>query len=536
MSRARRLVFSGFWIVGINVLTATSQLIVVPFFIQYWGDAYKDWIALSALTFILQYADGGMQQHIINTLTTAYTQERWDDLRVDVASATLMYTFTSLLVLVGTAGVCTWISVTHHFQGRALESQAVAVMALLGVQVMLALLQGYLGGLYRAFGRYDIPQAVGFFTRFSLLLGMLAVLTRGHGAVAMAAMLVGVNSCFALFQFFDTRRREPRLGLTYRGASLSRARSFVDPSLRYLLIAMSQGLTQSGTLLVIDAIDPPSLVIFSTTRVVANAVRQIMNLFSNTVYPELTRLDALGARDRLAKGVRIVVKLTCSITLPIIAALCFAGPELYRAWTNGQAPDVTLLRLLLLDVALGTPWASASIVLVATSRVRDLSNMNLFGALALLGLSYPAMKFFGVEGIGLVSLALTACVYGVLAPRWSQEVVGETWLDFARDVYARYAVLALLTLLAAWGAHHWLVPWSEQQRSMLVRFVAGHPKLARFAPAGLSGALVGMVALGCSAPISWFFFLQRPERALIERGVRQVLARRRPEPQLNLGT
>jgi O-antigen/teichoic acid export membrane protein len=509
MSRARRVVMTGIWSVAIQLVSALTQLLVVPFFLKAWSDGvYNDWIALTALVSLLQYADGGMQGHVINLLTQKATQERWDELRRDLASATLMYSLASGLVLLGTGGLCIWLSASGHFHGRALESQAVQVAALLGVQVIFQLAQGLLGGLYRAIGRADLQQLIVLVLRSTLLIGTLLVLLLGRGVLVLAGTQLLLNGLAALWLFIDTRRRESHLALTFRGAELSRAWEFLGPSLLYLFVSISQGLVQSGTLLVIDALQPAALIVFSTTRVVTNLVRQVIGLFTNTVWPELTRLDAQGNREKFALAHRVLVKITASVALPLSAALFFSGVALYRVWTRGRAEaDPMLLRLLLLEVTASVPWIASSYILVATSRIKAVSVLYLVAGLLHVALCFVAVKLWGVMGVGVVMLALAILLYGTLVPRWSLQVVGESWGSFVRGVYVPYALISALTLAAVWS-------------------------MSRLALTNvwLQAIANGLGALIVAAPLCWRFLFTADERTFIISAARSVIARRRPTP------
>jgi O-antigen/teichoic acid export membrane protein len=511
VSRARRVMMTGVWSAALQVVSAVTQLLTVPFFLQAWSSGtYDDWIALTALVSVLQYADGGMQSHVVNLLTRTATQERWDEFRADLASATLMYALAGAVAVLGTGALCGWLVFSGHFHGRALEHQALAITALLGLQVALQLTTGLLTGLYRIFGRADLSQLVILVLRVALLAGTLIVLVISGNPMALAALQLALYGLLFAWLFIDTRRREPHAALGFRGADLKRAIGFLGPSLQYLLVSVSQGLTQSGTVLVIDWLRPLALVPFSTTRMVASVVRQVIGLFTNSLWPELTRLDAQGDRAKFALAHRVLVKLTCSVALPVTAALLFSGTSLYRVWTRGKVePDPLLLRLLLIEVLVVVPGMCSSYVLMATSRIRDVSRLYAVNGVAQVVLAAFAVKFIGVWGVGLVVLLLAVVVHAIPVPIWALRVVGESWASYVRGVYVPYAIMSLATVGATGAMHRLLQALGETAKAVVVR-----------------ACLDGMAALLCTALLSWLLLLNAQERTFLLSTARSLLGRR----------
>jgi O-antigen/teichoic acid export membrane protein len=531
MSRARRVFMTGFWSAGTQVVGIVSQILVIPFFLRDWGTPrYSDWIELTALVSALQYADGGMQLHVANVLTQSAAQERWADFRRDLASATLMYAGATGVALVGTVGICGWIHFSHYFAGRPLEDEAVGIVALLGLQMTALLISGFMTSLYRSVGRLDFTQLAQFILRTGLLVTTLFVLTRQRGALTLAGAQLLIYLAVIAWLAIDARRHDSHLQLTFRGASFRRAREFLVPSLQFLFVGVAGGMTVQGIVLVVDALAPAALVQFTTTRTMTNAVRQLVALFANSTSPELTRLDAQGNRERLALANRLLTKLTCTVALPVIATLFFAGISVYELWTRGRAePNEFLLRLLLLDVLATIPWSATQYVLLATSRMRDISRLYLLAGVAQVVLSIVGTKLLGVDGVGFAMLVVTLGLWGVLVPRWSMAVVGETYADYLRSILIPYVLVSAAVFAAVWGVdrHVWPSLAATAQLRDLAGWLGRHA--ARLAPVTMvlfEVLLDASVAVLLSAIFAWQLLFQAAERDLLVGSLRAVVQRR----------
>lgn len=531
MSRARRVFMTGFWSAGAQGVGIISQILVIPFFLRDWGTStYADWIELTALVSALQYADGGMQLHVANILTQSAAQERWEDFRRDLASATLMYAGATGVAFAGTVGLCGWVHFSGYFRGRPLEQEAVPIVALLGVQTMAVLFSGFLTSLYRAIGRMDLTQFAQFALRTVVLVTTLLVLGRHRGALALAAAQVLIYVAVIVWLAVDVRRYNANAVLAIRGASFRRAREFLLPSLQYLFMGVANGLTSQGVILVIDAVAPASLVQFSTTRTLVNAVRALVALFTNSTWPELTRLDAEGKREKLALANRLLAKLTCTIGLPVIATMFYAGIPVYALWTRGRAePNPILLQLLLLDAIAWIPMNATQYVLMATSRVRELSRLYLGAGIVTVVLCIVAVKVLGIDGAGLALLAVTVLLWGTLVPRWAMAVVGESYAIYLRSIWAPFMLVAVAVLGAVWAVdrHVWPSVASTEALRQLVDWLGAHAvRLAPVAMTLFEVVLDALVAMLLSALLAWQFLFRSDERELLVGALRAVVRRR----------
>ena len=508
--RPRRVLASFAWNSGSHVLNIVNQLGTVPLFIHSWGNVlYGDWLSLSAVVGYLALADGGMQNYVVTLLTQRAVQGKWEELRRELASATAMYLFAVGLAVAATLGMSVLLPFGRWFSGRPAAALAPLIVVLLGLQVSASLTNGFISGLYRVLGRNDLWLAAGFLYRAALVSTTIAVLAAGGGARMLAAGQLAVGAVAVVVVLVDVRRRDPRLRPGLAGARRSVAIGFLAPSLLFLLLTVANGLSIQGTVLVLSStLGAVAVVVFSTTRAVANVVRQVVAVLLNVVWPELTRLEAAGRKDRIALAHRLVVKLAAAAAVPLSAWLFFSGPALYRLWTGGRTvPDVALMRLLLVDQMLATPWFASSALLTATNRHRALSLLFVSAGAASLVLCLLLVPRFGLNAVGVVTLGLNATTFGVLVPRWAQQTTGEKLSAYWTGIYAPVVVLVLACLAASGGAS----------------FVA--PGLVL----GIAAPLVASVAVG--AVVFWWL-LGTQERSILAKGLSMALARRRAAPEM----
>src|ERR1019366_8433459 len=109
-------------------------------------------------------------------------------------------------------------------------------------------------------------------------------------------------------------------------------------------------LFRSGpVLLVSGTLGGAAVTLFVITRTLASVIRQVNGALANALWPELTRLDAIGAAEALRFSHRLLAIGSTMLCAAFAGALWFEGAEVIAVWTRGRlTPDVWLLRLLLL--------------------------------------------------------------------------------------------------------------------------------------------------------------------------------------------
>ncbi len=460
MSRSRTVFMTGFWMVAFQAMNLVQQLLIIPLFLHYWtASLYGDWLEISSVAAWFGMADAGLQSYVINRLTEWYARERWDELRSDLANATLMFLlavgvgFTALLI--ATAAM----PIDAHFQAqhRPLAGSAAMTLGLLGAYIVTLIFGGFLSGLYRALGRADRGQQVSFVQRLFVLGATIAVLVTHGTPVELAGSYLLISFVLLAWIAWDTRRMDARLTPMLDGASWRTAVGFLGPSFHFLVLDKSRDLTLWGTVIVVsEMLGSTSVVVLSTTRTMINALRQITTVLSNAVWPELTRISARGERDRLVLAHGLIVKLTSTLALVGTVILFFSGTDIYELWTH-RATDQRLLRLFLLDVLAGTPAMASVVILQATSQLRAMAILQSVTGISNVIACALLVRYLGVSAAAVTPLIFTVTVFGTWVPAHVQKFLGEPARRYWTEIYWPLAWMTGATLVVTRAVHH-LVP------------------------------------------------------------------------------
>src|SRR5260370_12641926 len=138
-----------------------------------------------------------------------------------------------------------------------------------------------------------------------------------------------------------------------------------------------------------------------------------------------------------------MVAATGAITLALAADVWYEGSQIITLWTHGRVePDVMLLRLFLVFLALQTPWAASSTVATATNRHRVHAVGYFFAAIACVGLIAALVRYLGTWAVpvGLTLGEALGCYHFVI--RATCRMIGEPYAAFAARFWLGFAFMA----------------------------------------------------------------------------------------------
>jgi O-antigen/teichoic acid export membrane protein len=307
-----------------------------------------------------------------------------------------------------------------------------------------------LGSIYRTTGNLAATQWFGNLQSIGLLGVTVGVLLLHGGVLHLALWGAAPMIAVTTGAWLSLRRSHPELLPKLSGVSIAGVRELLNPSLLFGLIMLSMALTIQGPVVLVSmTLGGTAVALLVTTRTLANVVKQMVAPVQLALWPELTRMDALGAEASLRLGHRLFVGGSVMLCAAFAGALWFEGPEVIAVWTRGRlTPDIRLLRVYLLALVLQAPWLASSLFTTANNRHRRLAHCYIVSAvftLVTVALLLPRYNLIAVPLGGLVGEAL-ACYHFVVKDACA--VLKEDYTRFAARLWAGVAAISC----AAWGA------------------------------------------------------------------------------------
>ena len=387
-----------------QVLNVGIRLMLIPLFLSTWGaEAYGEWLILTAVAAWFALGDLGAQLYFINRLTAEWAAGRIDVFQRVLSTGLLLFIVFSVLILSMALLAVSWLPISSWLDLKAVDQDMVkAILLLMALRFSVSLPSGLFLGIYRAIG---VQATSIMFSNLTLMIQFIAsvlVLLAGGGMLLLASLEVVPILLVSIAVIWDLRRRLPKEVRLFALANADRSilHSAISPSLHFLGLQLSMAMIIQGSVIVVaKTLGPVEVAIFSSMRIVANAMSRFMGILAHAAWPEITRLASLGQDEKLAKLFTIILNLALFVGLCYVVLIVNFGQMLYIWWLNNNLPyDFWVMYLLSCQVIMTTLWSWGGNLLMATNRHEEYARWQFPVNLAALFLCYWGAIEFGLLG------------------------------------------------------------------------------------------------------------------------------------------
>ena len=438
-----------------QVLNIGIRLMLIPLFLSTWGaEAYGEWLILTAVAAWFALGDLGGQLYFVNRLTAEWAAGRIDVFQRVLSTGLLLFIMSSGLLFGVALLAVSWLPIVSWLELKAVDHDLVkAILLLMALRFSVSLPVGLFLGIYRAIGVQATSVMYGNLILMIQFVASALALLAGGGMLLLASLEVVPILVVSIVVIWDLHRRLPKEVRLFALASADRSilRSAISPSLHFLGLQLSMAIVIQGSVIVVaKTLGPVEVAIFSSMRIVANAMSRFMGVLAHAAWPEITRLASLGQDEKLAKLFRVVLHLALFAGLCYLVLIVNFGEKLYNWWLNNSLPyDSWVMYLLSCQAVMTVLWTWGGNLLMATNRHEEYARWQFPVNLFALFLSYWGAVEFGLLGavVGLFagqSLPMLLIVYLLL--------VKKGWSQISRDLMltSTVALVLLGTTLNIW--------------------------------------------------------------------------------------
>ncbi len=274
-----------------RLLTVIQQVIVPPIFIARYSTAgFGEWGVLSGAVAAIGMLNFGVQTYMNQDLAVRYNRGDIQDYQVRQSTALRLMLGTILVGMV--LGLAVFAVPIDRMLRLDIGRHATQLTAyLLGCQVLLNILYGYLSGLFMGVALAHRGAHWGNFQTLLTSLSLLAcvALKLPFPVLAGAQVLTMLISIVAVL--IDIRRTAPDLFPNIRYWDRSAMTAILKPSGYFGLITISSFLTYQAPLIVLQRfLGPVAVAGFIVMRLVFSMCRQILAMFTQSMGAEITNL------------------------------------------------------------------------------------------------------------------------------------------------------------------------------------------------------------------------------------------------------
>ncbi|HUA96998.1 MAG TPA: hypothetical protein VMA34_01570 [Terracidiphilus sp.] len=390
--------------IGITLIT---QFLLPPTFLHFYGvSKYGEWLVLSGTVSYLATLSFGITTYTSNELTILYKRKEMDRYR-ELQGSTFALLLGLITIGVAITSCVLFLPVSMLLHLRTLSPwDARRTAFFLGLMMLSHILGGYYNNLFMVVE--ETHRGLLWFNARRLGAVLVAVplaMLRAQFSVIAFGQFAAVL-CVALLTVVDLKRRMKGLPLALQGANWKTAKATLAPSGMFAMIVTQTFLTFQAPLVMLQWILGPDIVVlFSISRTVLSTARQMLQMITNAISPEITfsfaerdmkkLLNIFHYSEKLVFGLIPVANLGALLFSPLLLAIWLHKPQLFDPFTYG---------LMALISGAMSMRDHKQFFQFSTNTHKELSMIVFFGNLLMIAVSIPFTIKFGLHGFMFVWL------------------------------------------------------------------------------------------------------------------------------------
>lgn len=404
--------------IALFVISFFQSIILVPFFLKYWGnEKYSIWLTLYAFVNLMRTLDTGHQNYIGNEFNKFYHQDKEKAHHLLGSSFKVAYLlgFLELLIYL--------IILVAGLQGRVVgvnESSFNVSWGIISFLVMW-LLVGSAGGILvkiiLPIGKYSRSLYLNIIIKVLETVSILICVYWGSSINILCFIVAGCWLVYTLYLFYDIKRMMPEFFPWWKGGSMKEGFSNLGKSFILTVNGFIEQFSLNGILVFIASIVGVLKVpAFTTLRTIGNTFTQATTIVLNPLIPDLIRFHVKKEHGKI--GAIIVANwfISCLIVnLPLLLLVPFIK-LLFEWWTKGQVEfDLILYFTITLSISLVNYGKTFVVYLTGINNLRALTLITFSRFVTIFVIGLPLLKIYGLQSLGW-SFLLAEAISSVIIP------------------------------------------------------------------------------------------------------------------------
>lgn len=356
-----------FYGIGVNLF---SQIILVPFFITYWGiDLYADWIALTAISSFFSMSDIGLNTVTANQYSIYYSKGYTDKCNSLLANNMILilgiWTFCMVVGAIVLSSIDLKASMSLHCVSA--ESGTIILLFLIS-KIFISMLSNTYAAIYRArsvaYKTFFIGNTNRLLDAIILLLGIILKLN-----IDLIAFLYCVPSILQfLFYAIDSYLRYNSM-IYLKSFDFKLFKKMLVPSVSFMSFPLGYAILMQGFTLVVNKFfGAESVVLYNTTRTICNFLKVVPNAVKNATWPEFTLAYARSNVPRMRSLYKKTIYLSVVFVVFAAIILLTLGDFIYQIWTHDAVKfSFSLMLVYMTSIFFNSIWETSGMALMATN-------------------------------------------------------------------------------------------------------------------------------------------------------------------------
>ena len=435
-----------------QLISILQTILTVPLFINAWGvDGYGKWIILTSVIMYLNLLDFGGQNYIGNLLTNDYNNKDFEKFKINLSQGISIFIFIILIAIL-ILSFFSFLILNPHISNvqNKFSLTELTIFFFIGVAFLISIPGGVYITIYRASGKFARATLIGNILKIAVLISTIILLYLRISMLyySLYFLFTGIIGTFVII--FDSKKSFPLLSnVNINFTNAKRGIKYLKGSFSFWLIAISNSLNIQGIILVLSIyVDPSTIVLYSTHKMIGNFVTYIGNVFQAPLWPELTKLYTLKNIVELKNLILNSIKIIMFLTIVFILLIWVFIPYLYPIWSGKKVLiNFNVLFLILLQAFISSSWTTVGWVLYATNNTSKIAIYSILNGIFTILMSLILIPKYNLIGL-CISTIIGDLLFGFLAyPYLVNKIFGLNPYKFYK-IFLQYIILLIPLIFA----------------------------------------------------------------------------------------
>lgn len=419
------------------LINLSSQIIVVPFFIFYWGaELYGEWILLSAFTAYIAISNFGLSDSAATEMTIATASKNYNKASDIFKSVWFVVSISSILLSIIFLSIIFFYFSKSDFGIYILGNNEVFyIIASLVIYLLIGLQYSLLSAVYRASGLYALNVSLLNYIRSAELIFGLFFVYIGFGPFGLILIHLFIRLIGYIISLLIIKSKVKWLRFWSIYFNLKLIKSLIKPSFASIGFTMGNLMINQGIIIIIGMFLGSYMVAsFNIIRTLTRVMLKLSAVFINSFLPEMS--TAYGAKKmHLLKFLnRRLLKISFSITFLSTIFLLIFGKIIIELWTRNQIIfDSLIINLLIIEVLFYSVWYCGSVVIISANKHFKAVSIYLISGFFANVCCFLFISNFGIKAVP-VFLILSDIVVAIYVINEMLKITHDNFLRFIKFI------------------------------------------------------------------------------------------------------
>lgn len=418
MTVVNRLVKNGSASILDKLAKVCEQLMLVPFFIMYWGiEYYGDWITITTIPTFFALSNLGFGTAVGNTFILRYFGEDKKGAATSVKTGLRVMHYGIVIVILLSILIIQLIDFFGLFNNLHISS----FEAKWSVFFMFA---AAASTFYLAIFEY-FYRAVHMAHLAIFSMAVISFIKVGVGVICLYMNFDALKYSFTLFivtiisNIFYIHIGIRKLKFKeYKDAIFKKEEAvfLFKKGFGYFLNPLWQAIYYQGTTFIVRiTLGPVAVVLFNTLRTLVNSSSQVFNIVVTAIFPEFQLAVGENDKEKSKKLYSLIIIINFILSILAIIFLLTLGEGLYSWWTHNKihVPELVWI-LMIVRIVFYALWFSFSFVFQANNNPYPLTITGFFVSIVSVFITWIGSISFGVVGAAMGMLVFDILMFLII--------------------------------------------------------------------------------------------------------------------------